>query len=72
MSKTLLVDWNANFFMDDERETQGDHNPLCFVTTCYNEVFNEGIFMHLSIFFSCPIFKYKATLTYFLAPYIYF
>ena len=29
----------------------GDHTPLRFVTTCDNGVFNEGIFMHLSIFF---------------------
>ena len=29
----------------------GDHTPLRFITTCYNGVFNEGVFMHLSIFF---------------------
>jgi hypothetical protein len=50
--------------------SRGGHIPLCFVTTCDNGVFSGGVFMHLSIF-PPPICRYKATLTYFLAPYIY-
>ena len=30
----------------------GGHTPLCFVTTCDNEVFNGGVFMHFSIIFA--------------------
>jgi hypothetical protein len=47
----------------------GDHTPLHFVTMCDNGVFNGGIFAPLNIF-PCPICRYKATLMYFLAPYI--
>ena len=33
-------------------KTCGDYTLLHFVTTCDNGVFNGGIFMHLSVFFS--------------------
>jgi hypothetical protein len=49
----------------------GGHTPLCFVTTCDNGVLNGGGIYALLNKFSRLICIYKATLTYFLAPYIY-
>ena len=51
--------------------SRGDHTPLMFLILCYNGVFNGGVFMHLSINFSRPICRCKATSTYFLAPFIF-
>ena len=50
---------------------RGDHTPLRFVITCDNGLFNGGIFMHLSIILPSLCVDKKATLTYFLEPYIY-
>ena len=43
----------GNHWMEyrDPIDSRGPHTPLRFVTTCDNEVFDGGIFMHLSTFF---------------------
>ena len=69
--QTMTKEYNGTFSIQAAVDLQGDHTPLRFVTTCDNGVFNGGIFMHLSMFFSLPICRQKATLMYFVAPYIY-
>ena len=49
----------------------GGPTPLGFVTTCDNGIFNGGVIYAPLKNNSLPICRYKATLTYFLAPYIY-